>query len=159
MSASDKASVSPSLAIRYSAPGLRGLAKERGAFHFSGSTLVGNCFRSSDNGSALVAGIQLKAYAGPGQTVTIDESEAWGTVDFDGNDGWRYAILFDPPNGRPPAECTVTVIEGPTEAAPNQRVKVSFECAHIYGLDASGISTETREVQVTEGNWEATTSE
>ncbi|HTJ84606.1 MAG TPA: hypothetical protein VL400_22960 [Polyangiaceae bacterium] len=133
------------------------IVKERGEFYFDGSTLKGNCMRDFTNGTEIVADLELKAYQGPGQSVTIDESEAWGSVGFDGNDGFRYSIIFDPPAGRPPAKCTVTVDEGPTEAKANERISVTFDCPNIYGLDYSGTSTDTHEVAVTEGHWEATT--
>jgi hypothetical protein len=133
------------------------IVKERGEFYFDGSTLRGNCIHDIDNGIEIVADVEVKAYAGPGQSVTLDASEAWGTFGFDGNDGFRYSIIFDPPAGRPAASCTVTVVEGPAEAAASARVSVTFDCPNIYGLDVTGTSVDTHEVQVTEGSWEATT--
>ena len=129
------------------------IVKERGEFYFDGSTLHGNCIHDTANGIEIVGNLEVKAYAGPGQSVTLDASEAWGTLDFHGNDGFRYAIIFDPPAGRPAA----MRVGSPAEATANERISVTFDCPNIYGLDNTGTSLDTHEVQVTEGSWEATT--
>jgi len=133
------------------------LVEERAELYFDGSTLRGTCLRDFDNGVEIVASFELKAYAGPGQSVTIDESEAWGSFGFDGNDEYRYSIIFGPTTNGLPAECTITVDEGPTSAAPNERIALSFSCARIYGYHATSSTAPTHLVSVSEGTWEATT--
>lgn len=97
-----------------------------------GSTLFMSCVDVTDNSGTLRLSFSIKAFDGPRQ-YTLDSSDKWGEVSYNGNDGESYWNVGDDPA----AGCTIDVTEASPDPKEGDFLKATFACQMLHSARAS----------------------